>query len=119
MKKISKELSKLAKLVGIDVHYGNLFRDVKANDSYVKVASQTDHTQHVMLSVEANQDMGASLTPCDYTIFIAEGKVAATVNGLPYALEEGDYLLIPQGSHHTMQTLDTPVKMFVVATRTV
>jgi len=87
------------------------------NDNFRKVLYTAGHSQLVLMSLKANEEIGKEVHPDNDQFFrIEAGHGKCTIDEYEYRLNVGDAIVIPAGAeHNVINTSKTePLKMYTI-----
>jgi mannose-6-phosphate isomerase-like protein (cupin superfamily) len=75
--------------------------DAARNDAFRAVRFTGAHTQVVVMTLQAGEDIGAEVHPDnDQVLVFTEGTARAEVGGETREVAAGDMVVVPAGTHH-------------------
>ena len=81
----------------------NIEKETMANDYFRKVLFTAKHSQLVVMSLKAGEEIGMEVHPnLDQFIRIEEGKGKAILDGKTHALKDDWAVVIPAGTKHNI-----------------
>lgn len=94
----------------------DVVKATKENSNFRKVLQTGKHSQLVLMSLKAGEDIGLEThEDVDQTLFFIEGNVEAILNGESKTLDEGDVVFVPAGTEHNFKNVgEKEVKLFTV-----
>ena len=87
----------------------------KDNDTFRTVLFTGAHSQLVVMSLLAGEEIGEEAHEEDQLFYFVDGEGEAVLDGRRSALEEHDVLCIPAGTRHNIRnTGGEPMKLFTI-----
>jgi len=96
----------------------NLEEKTLSNDYFREVLFTTPHSQLVVMTLQAGEEIGAEKHEgTDQFIRVEAGQGKAVLDGEEHALEDGVGVVIPAGTHHNViNTGSAPLKLYTLYT---
>jgi|SRR3990167_5826072 len=86
-----------------------------ANENFRHVLYTTKHSQLVLMSLAAGEDIGEEVHELDQFIRVEAGQGKAVLNGVAYALSDGRAVVVPAGlRHNIINTSNEPLKLYTL-----
>ena len=86
-----------------------------ANENFRHVLYTTKHSQLVLMSLAAGEDIGEEVHELDQFIRVEAGQGKAVLNGVAYALSDGRAVVVPSGlRHNIINTSNEPLKLYTL-----
>lgn len=80
----------------------NIEDDTLENDHFRRVLYTAKHTQLVLMSLRANEEIGEETHDLDQFIRIEAGQGLAVLDGVAHRLVDGTAVIIPAGTKHNV-----------------
>ncbi|MDP4038877.1 MAG: cupin domain-containing protein [bacterium] len=95
---------------------GNIEKLTEENENFRKVLFTGKHSQLVVMSLNADEEIGMEVHPkVDQFIRIESGKVKFILNGEESKGGDGDAVVIPAGTNHNViNTGDGKLKLYTI-----
>lgn len=95
------------------MHLKNLEQQAKDNTTFRTVVANSKHTQVVVMSINAGEDIGLEThTENDQVLYLVSGKGEVVLNGEKSEFNAGDCVLVPAGTEHNFTTMGSePMKI--------
>jgi mannose-6-phosphate isomerase-like protein (cupin superfamily) len=97
-------------------HHVNIESETTSNEDFRKVLYTGEHLQLVLMTLQANEEIGIETHDTIDQFFRFEaGTGKAIINGNEYEVVDGDSIIIPAGSEHNIINTGTePLKMYTI-----
>lgn len=94
----------------------DIVSEAKNNTYFRKVLTTNEHTQIVVMSIPANEDIGLETHPDnDQILYLVSGNGKALLDGQESKFKTGDLVAVPAGTeHHFITTGDKPMKIITI-----
>jgi mannose-6-phosphate isomerase-like protein (cupin superfamily) len=93
----------------------NIEKDSLENDNFRKVLYTSTHSQLVLMSLLAGEDIGEEIHELDQFIRVEKGEGKAILNDIEYPIADGSAIVIPQGvKHNIVNTSSDIMKLYTV-----
>ncbi len=93
----------------------NIEKATLENTDFRRVVYTGPHSQLVLMSLLAGEDIGSEVHHVDQFFRIESGTGVSIIDGKEYAIEDGSALLVPAGSEHNIKnTGDEPLRLYTV-----
>ena len=93
----------------------NIWEAAKENSNFRKVLYTNSHSQLVLMSVEAGDDIGKEVHHVDQVLVFVSGTCRAEIDGEQKEVGEGEVVVVPAGAtHNFVNTGSEPLKLFTV-----
>ena len=93
----------------------DLEKTTLANNNFRQVLYTAKHSQLVLMSLGAGEDIGEEIHELDQFLRIEAGTGKAILNGVEYELSDGSAVVVPAGvKHNIINTGETPLKLYTV-----
>lgn len=98
------------------MQYSDIAQMAQDNNNFRKVLFTNKHSQVVLMSIEAGDDIGLETHEHnDQILYFVSGSAVATVSGEKQEVAPGDVVDVPAGTEHNFEnTGDEPLKLFTV-----
>jgi len=84
-------------------YVNNLEQETANNNNFRKVLNTTAHSQLVVMSLKAGEEIGLEVHPkVDQFLRIESGEGKAILNGKEYILSDGFAVVVPAGTNHNI-----------------
>ena len=81
----------------------NIEKDTLENGNFRKVLYTSKHSQLVLMSLKANEEIGMETHPDNDQFFrIEKGQGKCIIDGNEYAISDGSAIVIPAGAEHNV-----------------
>lgn len=86
------------------------------NTAYRRVVHTDDYQQIVAMHLRPGEDTGAEVhDTTSQVLHVVDGEGTATLDGIEYDLNEGDMVVVPAGTEHTIAAgKDEHLKLYTV-----
>lgn len=84
-------------------YIGNIERVTLENEEFRRVLYTGTNIQLVVMSIPANEEIGAETHDLDQFIHVEEGEGVAHVDGAEHPLTDGTAVLVPAGARHNIR----------------
>lgn len=85
------------------------------NKDFRRVLFTGDHSQLVVMTLRAEEEIGDEVHTVDQILYAVEGKAEAIVEGKTRPFEKGDVVVVPAGLRHNIRNAgDKAFKLFTV-----
>ncbi len=87
------------------------------NSDYRKVIYTGEHSQLVLMTLGAREEIGSEVHPDNDQFFRFEsGQGKVTINGTVYEVSDGDAVVVPAGAEHNVANISTtgPLKLYTI-----
>jgi len=96
-------------------YYGNIESLTEQNDNFRKVLYTGEHSQLVLMSLPANEDIGMEVHPDNDQFFRFEfGSGRVIINETEYQIKDGDAVIVPAGANHNVIAGINGLKMYTI-----
>ncbi len=97
-------------------YHGNIEEAAKGNENFRKVLFTGAHSQLVLMSLAAGEDIGMEVhNDVDQFFRIESGEGKAIIAGVEYPLTDGTALVIPAGTEHNIvNTAGESLKLYTI-----
>lgn len=96
-------------------YVGNIEKETLDNNNFRKVLFTAEHSQLVVMSLKAGEDIGSEVHKLDQFIRIDQGIGKTILDGVESNIQDGYAVVIPAGvEHNIVNTGDTPMKLYTV-----
>lgn len=94
----------------------NIEKATIENDNFRKVLYTAPHSQLVLMSLLAGEDIGEETHTLDQFFRVEKGIGKAVLNGVEYPIEDGSAIVIPAGVKHNIINTSTeePMKLYTI-----
>ena len=92
----------------------NIEKDTTSNKNFRNVLFTGQHSQLVLMSLDANEDIGEEIHKVDQFFRIEEGTGKVVINGQEHAIDNGTAFVIPAGSKHNIIASKTGLKLYSI-----
>lgn len=93
----------------------NIWEAAKENSNFRKVLYTNSHSQLVLMSVEAGDDIGKEVHHVDQVLVFVSGTCRAEIDGEQKEVGEGEVVVVPAGATHNFVNIGSePLKLFTV-----
>ena len=98
------------------MQYSNISALAKENNNFRKVLFTNSHSQVVLMSLKAGEEIGIESHPDnDQILYFVEGHGKAIVSGSEHEFKAGDVVDVPAGAQHNfINTGSEPLKLFTI-----
>ena len=72
------------------------------NDAFRKVLYTASHSQLVLMSLKAGEDIGEEVHDVDQFLRIEQGSGRAIIDGVEHAISDGSAVVVPAGAKHNI-----------------
>ncbi len=94
---------------------GNIEELTEENDNFRKVLYTGAHSQLVLMSLPANEDIGMEVHPENDQFFRFEsGSGKVIIDETSYDVKDGDAVIVPAGSEHNIIAGIDGLKMYTI-----
>lgn len=91
----------------------NIENTTLANENFRQVLFTAQHSQLVVMSIPAGEDIGEETHDLDQFLRIEQGQGQTILNGEKQSIEEGFAVLVPAGTkHNIINTGNQPLKLY-------
>ena len=80
----------------------NIENDTLENDDFRRVLYTAKHSQLVLMSLRANEEIGEETHELDQFIRVEAGQGLAVLDGVAHRLSDGSAVVIPAGTKHNV-----------------
>ena len=96
----------------------NIERETRENEYYRKVLYTAKHSQLVLMSLLPGEEIGEEIHHLDQFLRFEAGKGKVVLNGEEHYVEDGDAVVIPEGTRHNVINIsdDTKLKLYTIYT---
>jgi len=96
--------------------FSHLEEDVKQNSNFRKVLYTGHHSQLVLMSLLAGEEIGMEIHPDNDQFFrFDQGEGKVIVDGNEYEVKDGDAVLVPAGAeHNVINTGSEPLRFYTI-----
>jgi len=96
--------------------FSHLEEDVKQNSNFRKVLYTGHHSQLVLMSLLAGEEIGMEVHPDNDQFFrFDQGEGKVIVDGNEYEVKDGDAVLVPAGAeHNVVNTGSEPLRFYTI-----
>ena len=85
------------------------------NNNFRKVLYTAKHTQLVLMSIPAGEDIGEEVHDVDQFIRLEAGQGKTILNGVEHAFNAEDAVVIPAGTRHNIVNVGSePLKLYTL-----
>ena len=96
-------------------YYGNIEELTEKNDNFRKVLYTGAHSQLVLMSLPANEDIGMEIHPENDQFFRFEsGDGKVIIDETQYDVKDGDAIIVPSGASHNVIAGINGLKMYTI-----
>jgi len=97
-------------------YFGHLEEDVKQNSNFRKVLYTGHHSQLVLMSLLAGEEIGEEIHPENDQFFrFDQGTGKVIIDGNEYEVKDGDAVLVPAGAkHNVVNTGSEPLRFYTI-----
>jgi len=96
-------------------YYGNIEKLTEENDNFRKVLYTGEHSQLVLMSLPANEDIGMEIHADNDQFFRFEsGDGKVIINETEYDVKDGDAIIVPSGANHNVIAGINGLKMYTI-----
>jgi len=93
----------------------NIEEATKQNNNFRKVLYTAKHSQLVVMSIPAGEDIGMEVHTLDQFIRIEQGSGKAILDGVEHAIEAEFAVVVPAGANHNIvNTGKTEMKLYTL-----
>lgn len=95
----------------------NIEKDALKNENFRKVLYTSKHLQLVLMSLKPGEEIGEEThINSDQFFRFESGKGKCIIDGNEYYVENGDVIIVPEGSKHNVINTDTTkeLKMYTI-----
>ena len=96
--------------------FSHLEEEVKQNSNFRKVLYTGHHSQLVLMSLLAGEEIGMEVHPDNDQFFrFDQGEGKVIVDGNEYEVKDGDAVLVPAGAeHNVINTGSEPLRFYTI-----
>jgi mannose-6-phosphate isomerase-like protein (cupin superfamily) len=97
-------------------YFSHLEEEVKKNSNFRKVLYTGHHSQLVLMSLLAGEEIGMEVHPDNDQFFrFDQGEGKVIVDGNEYEVKDGDAVLVPSGAqHNVINTGSEPLRFYTI-----
>jgi len=97
-------------------YVNNIEQETAVNSNFRKVLNTASHSQLVVMSLKAGEEIGMEVHPnVDQFLRIESGEGKAILDGKEYALSDGFAVVVPAGTNHNIVNTGTSeMKLYTV-----
>lgn len=96
-------------------YFGNIEQLTEENDNFRKVLYTGAHSQLVLMSLPAGEDIGMEVHPDNDQFFRFEGGSGKVIiDETSYDVKDGDAVIVPSGSQHNIIAGIDGLKMYTI-----
>jgi Mannose-6-phosphate isomerase len=97
-------------------YFSHLEDEVKKNSNFRKVLYTGHHSQLVLMSLLAGEEIGMEVHPDNDQFFrFDQGEGKVIVDGNEYEVKDGDAVLVPAGAeHNVINTGSEPLRFYTI-----
>ncbi len=93
----------------------NIERETLENADFRRVLYTAKHSQLVLMSLAAGEEIGEEVHHLDQFIRFEAGEGAVVLDGVEYAVTADDAVVIPEGTrHNVINTGSGPLKLYTL-----
>lgn len=95
---------------------GNIEQLTLENDTFRTVLYTAQHSQLVVMSIAANDDIGEETHTLDQFIRVEEGEGKAVLDGVEHPITDGTVVIVPAGTRHNIvnTSKDEALKLYTL-----
>lgn len=99
----------------MEAYRADLKEAAKDNDDFRRVLFTGTHSQLVVMSLLAGEEIGEEVHDVDQVLYVVEGGGEALVGGQGMPFDKGHVLAVPAGTRHNIRNTERkPLKLFTV-----
>jgi len=97
-------------------YFSHLEEEVKKNSNFRKVLYTGHHSQLVLMSLLAGEEIGMEVHPENDQFFrFDQGEGKVIIDGNEYEVKDGDAVLVPSGAqHNVINTGSEPLRFYTI-----
>jgi len=93
----------------------NIEKDTLGNENFRKVLYTGKHSQLVLMSLAANEEIGMEVHADNDQFFRFEkGKGKVVIDGSEYQVEDGSAVVVPAGAQHNVVAGEEGLKLYTI-----
>ncbi len=93
----------------------NIERATKENENFRRVLYTAKHSQLVLMTLRASEEIGEEVHTLDQFIRVEEGGGKAILDGVEHRIEDGSAVVIPAGArHNVINDSDKPLRLYTI-----
>jgi len=93
----------------------NIEKDTLGNDNFRKVLYTGKHSQLVLMSLLANEEIGMEVHEENDQFFrIEKGNGKCIIDGNEYEISDGSAIVVPAGAEHNVVAGDQGLKLYTI-----
>jgi len=93
----------------------NIEKDTLENDNFRKVLYTGKHSQLVLMSLLANEEIGMEVHEDNDQFFrIEKGNGKCIIDGNEYEISDGSAIVVPAGAEHNVVAGDQGLKLYTI-----
>jgi mannose-6-phosphate isomerase-like protein (cupin superfamily) len=93
----------------------NIEDSTKENKNFRKVLYTDEHCQLVLMSLDANEEIGMEIHKDNDQFFrFEDGSGKAIINETEYEVKDGDVVIVPSGSRHNIIAGFNGLKLYTI-----
>lgn len=93
----------------------NIEQETAANEDFRRVLYTAKHSQLVVMSLQAGEEIGSEVHHLDQFIRCESGQGKAILDGVEHALSDGFAIVVPAGAEHNIVNTGTEaMKLYTV-----
>jgi mannose-6-phosphate isomerase-like protein (cupin superfamily) len=95
----------------------NIEKETLENDNFRKVLYTSNHSQLVLMSLSAKEEIGMEIHPENDQFFRFEkGQGKVIIDGNEYGVEDGSAIIVPAGAEHNVINISDsePLKLYTI-----
>lgn len=90
-------------------------RLTRENEDFRRVLYTAKHSQLVLMSIPAGEDIGMEVHELDQFFRVEEGTGECIIDGVTHAIADGSAIVVPHGAmHNIVNTGATPIKLYTI-----
>ena len=99
----------------MNTYVGNIEKETLENNNFRKVLFTAKHSQLVVMSLKAGEDIGSEINQLDQFIRIDKGSGKTILDGKETEISDGFAIVIPAGvEHNIINTGEKTMKLYTI-----
>ncbi len=93
----------------------NIEKATKENENFRQVLYTAKHSQLVLMTLKADEEIGEEVHTLDQFIRVEEGAGKAILDGVEHKIEDGTAIVIPASTrHNVINDSERPMKLYTI-----
>ena len=94
---------------------GDIVDEAKRNSDFKRELITGNHSQLVVMSVPAGEEIGTEVHEVDQTLVFVRGEAEAILDGSSSRVDEGDLVFVPAGTRHNFRNVgNDDLKLYTI-----